>query len=273
VNARGHALPWCVAALALLAAAATGCANKKNVAAMGFASATVQYQRGVEQLQRGKLTQARTTLQQVSYTAEDDRPEIEPLVRIGLADATFYQRGALSLIDARNLYLDFVTLFADHRKAPYAQFQAGICSLNQVAAPSKDQTETRRAVAELREVERRFPGSNFAGAAQGMRKVAEANLAEHEYMVGRFYLKRKKYLAAADRFRGVLEQYPHYAEIDKIYLYLGQALLRSNNESEARVYLDKLVTDYPDGRYAEEGRKALSQAGGALEMDVPDGAS
>ena len=269
MNVRGHALRWCVAALVLFAAAATGCAKKKNLAPIGFASATVQYQQGMEQLQRGKLTQARTTLQQVSYTAEDDRPEIEPLVRIGLADATFYQRGALSLIDARNLYLDFVTLFADHRKAPYAQFQAGICSLNQVAAPSKDQTETRRAVAGLRDVERRFPGSNYADAAQRMRKVAEANLAEHEFMVGRFYLKRKKYLAAADRFRGVLEDYPHYVEIDKVYLYLGQALLRSNNDSEARVYLDKLVTDYPNGPYADQARKALTEAGGALVMDSP----
>jgi len=88
-------------------------------------------------------------------------------------------------------------------------------------------------------------------------------------MVGRFYLKRKKYLAAADRFRGVLEHYPHYDEIDKVYLHLGQALLRSNNEAEARVYLDKLVTDYPDGRYAEEARKALDRAGGALITDIP----
>ena len=49
-------------------------------------------------------------------------------MRIGVADATFYQGHDLALIDARNLYLDFVTLNADHELAPYAQFQAGICS-------------------------------------------------------------------------------------------------------------------------------------------------
>jgi len=259
----------CVAALTLLAAVAPGCAKKKDLTPMGFASASAQYERGMDQLSRGKLTQARTTLQQVNYTAEDDRGEIEPLVRIGQADATFYQKHVLGLIDARNLYLDFVTLFSDHRLASYAQFQAGICSLNQVAAPSKDQTETLRAVSDLREVERRFPGSAYADASQRMRRVAEANLAEHEFIVGRFYLKRKKFLAAADRFRGVLERYPHYVEIDKVYLHLGQALLKSNNETEARVYLDKLVSDYPDGRYAGEARKALSQAGGALGTDLP----
>jgi outer membrane protein assembly factor BamD len=221
------------------------------------------------QLERGKLTQARTTLQQVNYTAEDDRAEIEPLVRIGQADATFYQKNVLGLIDARNLYLDFVTLFSDHALAPYAQFQVGICSLNQVAAPSKDQTETRRAVSGLGEVERRFPGSPYADAARRMRRVAEANMAEHEFMVGRFYLKRKKYIAAADRFRRILEQYPHYGEVDKVYLHLGRALLKSNNESEARVYLDKLVSDYPDGRYAAEARKALGEAGGPLAAEAP----
>ena len=162
-----------------------------------------------------------------------------------------------------------MTLFGDHRLAPYAQFQAGVCSLNQVAAPSKDQTETRQAVSDLGEVERRFPGSVYAdarGACAGWPRPTSPSTSSSS---ARFYLKRKKYMAAADRFRGVLELYPHYVEIDKVYLYLGQALLRSDNDAEARVYLDKLVSDYPDGRYVEEARKALAQAGGALVLDTP----
>jgi len=269
VTDSGRAKLVCAAMLLLLGTVVPGCGKKKEITPTAFASARVQYERGIDLLAQGKLRQARTALQEVSYNAEDDRREIEPLVRIGQADATFYQKNVLALIDARNLYADFVTLFGDHTQAPYAQFQAGICSLNQVAAPSKDQTETHQAVNDLREVENRYPGSVFADAARRMRAVAESNLAEHEFTVGRFYLRRKKYLAAADRFRGILQNYPHFDEVDKVYLYLGQALLRSNNESEARVYLDKLVTDYPNGRYAEEARKALDLAGGALAVDVP----
>ena len=49
---------------------------------------------------------------------------------------------------------------------------------------------------------------------------------------------------------------------------LSQALLQSNNPSEARVYLDKLVADFPEGRYAEEARKTLDEVGGGLDLDV-----
>ena len=89
-------------------------------------------------------------------------------------------------------------------------------------------------------------------------------LAEHEFMVGKFYLNRKAPLAAVNRFQGILELYPHYAEKDKLYFYLGQALLKMNNDIEARIYLDKLVTDFPDGQYVDEALKELDKAGGRL---------
>ena len=47
-------------------------------------------------------------------------------------------------------------------------------------------------------------------------------------------------------------------------------MLLSNNPAEARVYLDKLVSDFPDGPYVERARKALDEAGGSLELDLRD---
>jgi outer membrane protein assembly factor BamD len=205
-------------------------------------------------------------LQAIQYTADDDRRAIEPLVRLAMADATFYEGNELALIDARNLYLDFVTLYGDHELAPYAQFQAGVCSLEQVVNPAKDQTMTYQAIDDLRVVERRWPDSQYAEAAQSMRMVAGANLADHDYQVGRFYMKRKAFIAAADRFRSVLERFPEYERSDRVYLWLGRALLKMDSEAEARVYLDKLISDYPGGELAHEAQKFLDEAGGKLDM-------
>jgi outer membrane protein assembly factor BamD len=249
-----------------------GCAGRKKRKAelneISYLPAPEQYQAALELLSKRELRRAKTVLQRMQYTKPEERAEVEPLARLAMADANFYGRGGFALIDSRSLYQDFVTLYGDHSHAPYAQFQTGMCSFKQVINPSRDQTRTRQAISELREVERRYPASNFSAAAHLMARRAEDYLAEHEFMVGRFYLKKKAYAAAVERFRAALEQYPGYSQREKLYFHMGRALLGANNDAEARIYLDKLVTDYPDGKYVEDARKALSQAGGSLTLDV-----
>lgn len=241
--------------------------NKKQDKA-SYVSANDIYEQGLREIEEDDLRQAQAMLERITY-APDNREELEPLVRLGIADATFYQNYGVSLIDARSLYLDFVALYGDHPAAPYAQFQAGVCSLGQVVHPSRDQSQTHQAIADLRVISQRWPRSLFAPAARVMIQQAEHNLAEHSFTVGKFYLKRKAPMAAVQRFQEILDRFPHWREREKLYLYLGQAQLRAGNDTEARIYLDKLVTDYPYGEYRKTAKRELKKAGGPLEdLDV-----
>ena len=176
-----------------------------------------------------------------------------------LADATFYLGDDLSLIEARSKYLDFVTLYGDHPLAPYAQFQAGVSSLRQAANPSRDQSETAVAITDLKDVVRRFPESPFAAAAKEALVRAETNLAEHEFLVGRFYLQKRKYRAATARFRALMETYPHYEYREKLYFHLGKSLLLGESVSEGKSWLDRLLADYPQSEYAKEAKALLAE--------------
>jgi len=231
----GSALALLLAFVALLGLACSG--KKKATVEAGslgaFFSPEEAYGRGVALIQQGDLNKA-----------------------------------ARMLSDARSLYLDFVTLYGDHALAPYAQFQAGMCILLQITHPSKDQSRTFEAIDDLELVGRRWPNSVYARAARGMVVAAETNLATHEVGVGRFYLKRKKYLAAAERFRNVLNDYPEFADLETVYFYLGRALIGSNNPAEGRVYLDKLIHDFPGGRYSESAQRLLVDSGGPLELEL-----
>jgi outer membrane protein assembly factor BamD len=258
--------------LALLLLTAVGCGKKKAESGLDESIFTYSpeegYRRGLELIQEHELNKAATVLRNIDYYDAENRQDLEPMVRMATADATFYQSTGLALIDARALYQDFVTLYGDHPLAPYAQFQIGMCLLEQVSHPSKDQTQTFEAIEELNVVDRRWPGTIYARAADRMIAVAQSNLAEHELGVGRFYLKRKRYLAAAERFRKVLNEYPEYSDVESVYFYLGRSLLGSNNPAEGRVYLDKLVSDFPDGRYSDEARSLLTEVGGELDLDL-----
>jgi outer membrane protein assembly factor BamD len=250
-----------VLSLALLAGG-TGCAAKKRKAAEQTAevltaeSVLAQVDAAMAHHQ---LRKAKVLLQKIQFT-QAERPTYEPLVRLALADSTYYLGDDLSLIEARSKYLDFVTLYADHPKAPYAQFQAGMCSVKQIYSASRDQAQTQVAIDDFREIDKRWPASAFARAGRQFMGKGLDGLAEHEFIIGNFYWKKKSYQAAIERFTGLLEKYPSYRQKDKVYFWLGRTLMGARKPAEARVWLDQVLNEYPRGKYAKMAQALLAES-------------
>ena len=252
----------------LLAGLATGCGGKKkNAVDTRLLAPRETYRLAREEIQRGNLRRAIDVLGRIDYRLGEDRALLEPLVRITTADATFYQNNDIALIDARALYLDYVTLYADHELAAYAQYQAGICSLSQVSAPSKDQTETYQAIRDLRAVETRFPDSSYAVAARLMRRVAEARLVEHELKVGRYYLKKEAYPAAIERFQTALGQFPDSSKTGDMFVAIGEAMMRSGDVEQGRFYLDRVINDYAGSGLDVQAKRVIKKVTAQLAKD------
>ena len=254
--------------LIVLSLLCTGCfGRKKPVAGVGSIAAAANFDRAMELLSQRQLRQATSALTRIRFDPAT-REEIEPLTRLAIADAAFYQGTPIGWIDARTKYIDFVTVNANHPLAPYAQLQVGQCSLKQINAPAKDQSVTRQAIHDFEQVVRRWPDSVYLVAARGLMRQARSRLAESEYLVGRFYLKKKAYLASIERFRVVVERFPDYTELEKVLFYLGQAHLHSGNELEGRVFMDRLINDFPRSDYVGRARKALGSIGAGFETDL-----
>jgi len=264
----GKTGPWLRVWIIVVLLLACGCSGKKK-GAKGATDLSPEgtFARAQELLNAHQLRQATTNFKRIQF-APESRDELEPLTRLALADTTYYQNTSIAWIDARNLYLDFVTLNGDHELAPYAQLQVGRCSLNQVSHPTKDQTLTRQAIQDLEAVARRWPSSHYVAAARSMNTEARANLAESEFVVGKFYLKRKNYDGAINRFRGIVVGFPDYPEFEKVLFYLAQAYLRGGNELEARLYLDRLLTQYPNGEFIPRTQKVIGSLAGGFEGEV-----
>ena len=255
------------AVLLILSELSVGCAARKRAQDKArILDPDTLYRMAVEDIEQDRTLSAKQYLERIQYTPQS-RTQLEPLVRVALADVAFLVGDDISLIDARAKYLDFVTLYGDHPRAPYAQVQAGVCSLKRAAAPSKDQTQTLVAITDLKEVMRRYPSSPYVRAAEDRLRAAEDRLAEHDFNVGTFYFKRRSYMAASERFRGLLNQYPRFNGKEKVYYYLGESLVRANNGTEGRLYLEKLIADYPSGYFAEDARRSLATLTGG---DSPD---
>ena len=86
-------------------------------------------------------------------------------------------------------------------------YQIGMCHYKQMLSIDRDQTETVRAAKEFEKLLARFPDSKFSLMAEKMLSECRVLIAEHEFYVGEFYFKQKKYQAALKRFETINREY------------------------------------------------------------------
>lgn len=219
------------------------------------------YQLALQKMQKKRYYPARSLLQSLLTRIPQDDRQLLPMVQLRLGDAYFRDGGILNLGEALGHYRNFLTYYPQHDEAAYAQYQTGLCYFGQVLAPDRDQELTYKAIAEFEKVERLYPDSPLVDQARARILGCRERLAAHEFFIGAYYYKRKHYLAAADRFRVILDKYPHYSQTEQVLYRLGASLFATANRDEARLYFDRLMHDYPTGKFTRQARDLLREQG------------
>jgi outer membrane protein assembly factor BamD len=244
-------------ALSLLAlGAAAGCASAKKKKAIDPQAAVETAERLMSS--KKKYFKARLLLQDALGAGVSDK-DLNARIQIDLADAYFHDGGTVNLAEALSRYTNFLAFNPLHPRADYAQYQVGECHFKQVYSPDKDQAETLKAIEEFRKVGALYPASPYVAKAEERVTDCQRQLAEHEVTVGRFYAHRKAHLAAIDRFKTVLDQFPAYKDKPRIYFYMAESLAGLERADEARAYLKLLLENYPDHRVIPEARELLKE--------------
>jgi outer membrane protein assembly factor BamD len=231
----------------------------------GRAADTILMELGQKELEDHDWTDARNYCQQLLDTYP--RSQLAGDARICIADSYFHQKGAGNIVLAIAEYRDFLTFFPNHPRADYAQYQIALGYFKQIKGAERDQEPTRTAVEELNTLIDLYRNSLYAEEGRELLAECYERLAEHEYSVGRFYLKSRKWCRGAiPRLKGVLESYPTYTKSDEVYYYLGEAFMLCRSPSEAMSYYQQLVDDYPDSKYKSDAEKKLNE----LKSKAPD---
>jgi outer membrane protein assembly factor BamD len=184
--------------------------------------------------------------------------EVEPNSPIGregllLAADTYYQEGgSTNYVQAEAKYRDFLNRFPTSEQAAYVQFQIANSLAKRMEKPDRDQTVTRKALQAYQELARLYPTSEYAAQAQEQINLVRNNLAEHEFQVGRFYLRYGLPIAAAQRFEILLRDFPQYPERDKAMYHLGMAYEQSDKPEEAKKTFDQLRSEFPQSPFLAE---------------------
>ena len=148
------------------------------------------------------------------FKEEHPLSDLTPLVEVRLADSLFFDE---KYGEAFIQYQEFKKLHPIHPEIPYATYQMAMCHFKQILSLDRDQAQTEKAIELFRFVSENYPQSPFAEQARGKIRYCERQLADHEFYIGNFYYKMKKYKAALARFERILKKYPDSGLEKKIY--------------------------------------------------------
>lgn len=196
--------------------------------------------------------------------------EVEPNSKVGreglllAADTYYLEGGPVNYTQAEAKYRDYLNRFPTSDQASYVQFQIANSLAKRMARADRDQSTTRKCMEAYQELIRLYPTSEYATKAQEQIEVVNANLAEHEYLVGHFYLRYGVPVAAVNRFEHVLAIYPKYNHMDQVYFELGMAYQRMRKNDEAKKNFDRLRAEYPNSKLVKDIPKDIP-----VPKDVP----
>jgi len=186
------------------------------------------------------------------------------LAELRLADIHYFKS---EYVEAVHYYEEFKRLHPSNLHVPYAIIQIGMCYFKQIETIDRDQTPAKEAANYFEYLINYYPTSPFTGKAMGKLKICRKKMFEHDFYIGNFYYKTKKYWAAKERFLKILTQYPYIREKDKVLFYLGQTYQQLNEETKAKDTLLTLIKNYPQSEYRAQAEHLI---GIPLESEEKD---
>ncbi|QAU23948.1 outer membrane protein assembly factor BamD [Dyella sp. M7H15-1] len=120
------------------------------------------------------------------------------------------------------------------------------------AQARRDQGYNLRAFDDFSDLSRRFPDSAYATDARQRMIYLRNVLAQFEINVAKFYLRKKAYVASADRAQYVIEHYQESPQAGDALAILCRSYLSLNQKQQADQVRKVLALNYPDHPYLKD---------------------
>lgn len=251
---------WPTLGVLCLLGALTGCASSSqgDLASLASNSDEIVWQAAEKAFQKKQWEGARKLYRRII----DGFPQSEhlPGARLGTAETHFQEGGTANYILAVSEYREFLTLYPSHPRSDYAQFQTAEAYYRQRNSPDRDQTSTLKALEEYERLLDVYPNSSYVETARLRVANLRQYLAKAEFHAGYFYQRTRRALRSAiGRYQGILSDYPDYAGVDEVLFRLSECLVAAARKAEALPHLGRLVGEYPNSKFAPQGRALMDE--------------
>jgi len=145
--------------------------------------------------------------------------------------------------------------------AAYAQYLLAMSYFNQIPDVTRDQESSERALVALQELVDRYPTSQYAADAKQRIQLARDQIAGKEMEVGRFYLQKRNYTGAINRFRTVVARYQTTRHVEEALERLAEAYMAMGIVGEAQTAAAVLGHNFPDSPWYKDAYTLLRNGG------------
>ena len=153
----------------------------------------------------------------------------------------------------------FIKVYSKHENLDYAYYLLANSYYEQIIDEKKDLQAVIKAKNNFMIVSDRYPNTDYAIDSSFKLDLINDILASKEMYIGRYYLKRGKWIAAANRFKEVINEYDKTVFVEEALHRLVEIHFHIGLEKEAESYAKILGYNYNSSKWFEQSYLILNK--------------
>ncbi len=145
----------------------------------------------------------------------------------------------------------FFKVYPNHKNLDYAHYLLAICFYEQIVDEKKDTNSIIEAKKQFLFVIENFPNTEFALDSEFKLDLINDILASKEMYIGRYYLDKKKWIPAINRFRTVVDDYETTIYVEEALHRLVEVYYILGLKAESEKYAKLLGYNYNSSKWYE----------------------
>ena len=205
------------------------------------------YQEGLKELNRGdalyaakKFNEAEILFPQSNYA-----PKAALMAAYSYYSQNYYA-------DAISELERFFRIYPKYFNVSYAEYLLGLCYYEQIVDETKDLQSIDNAKKVFGNLIEKYPQTDFAIDAEFKLDLINDILAAKEIYIGRYYMDKKKWISAINRFRTVVDLYDTTIYVEEAIYRLVEVYYIIGLEEEAKKYANLLGYNYDSSEWYEK---------------------
>jgi len=204
------------------------------------------YSEGLEALEQGDVLFAARKFNEVEilYPQSDLAPKSALMAAYSYYIQDYYEDCIMELDR-------FLKIYPKNKNLDYAYYMLGIAFYEQIVDEKKDTFSILKAKGYFEYLIKNYPNTEYAFDAAFKIELIEDILAAKELYVGRYYVDRKKWIPAINRFKNVVNDYDTTIYVEEALYRLVEIYYLLGLKEESKKYAALLGYNYESSQWYE----------------------
>ena len=149
----------------------------------------------------------------------------------------------------------FLRVYPRHKNVDYAHYLLGLSYYEQIVDEKKDLSSIMNAKNTFEYIISEFPNTEYAMDSEFKIELIDDIIASKEIYIGRYYQSKKKWIAAINRYRTIVDYYNTTIYIEEALHRLVEIYYIIGLENEASKYAKLLGYNYQSSKWYQQSYK------------------